>query len=138
MTIIELAREFGAKIQQTEEYAALDAAREANDKDEALQDMIAEFNTMGLAAEQEADKESPDDAVLDKLNVQLTSLYKNIMSNKNMSNFNGAKGIVDHEMEVSMEIISSAINGEDPATYEPQPHSHGCGGECGGCGSGCH
>ncbi|MCL2486311.1 MAG: YlbF family regulator [Oscillospiraceae bacterium] len=132
MKIIELAREFAAKIQQTEEYAALEAAREANDGDSVLQDMIARFNVLGAAMEREADKESPDEALMDRLNVELTALYEEVMSNKNMANFSETKSLIDEEMNMAMEIVSAAINGEDPAVYEP--HDHGeCGCGCGGC-----
>lgn len=134
MNIIDLAREFGKAIQGTEEYKKLDVARAANDSDPALQEMVAQFNTLGAAMEQEADKESPDEKLVDQLNASLTELYAKIMDNERMEAFNEAKEVIDEQMNAAFDIISAAINGEDPATYQPEEHDHdSCGGECGGC-----
>ena len=139
MTIVALAREFAAKIQETEEYRTLVSVREESDKDETLQSMVQQFNALGAAMEREAESADPDQEAIDKLNAQLMQMYGVIMENQHMAAFNKSKTDIDRQMNISMDIISAAINGENPATYEPQAHEHGCGGgDCGGCGGGCH
>ena len=44
MDIIAMARELGKAIQQDERYKRIDAAKKANDEDQALQDLIVKFN----------------------------------------------------------------------------------------------
>ena len=43
MDIIAMARELGKAIQQDERYKRIDAAKKANDEDQALQDLIVKF-----------------------------------------------------------------------------------------------
>ena len=92
MTIIEMAREMGKLIQESDEYKALMEARTASDNDEELQKQIGEFN------------------------------------------LNKAKDVVDHLMNHVTAILTAAVNGEDPATYDPDA---ACTGDCCSCG-GCH
>ena len=56
MTIIEKARELGVMIQQDERYIAYNVAREANDSDEELQQMINDFNLLRLNLNAEMSK----------------------------------------------------------------------------------
>ena len=46
MTIIEKVRELGVMIQQDERYINYNLAKDANDADEDLQEMINNFNLM--------------------------------------------------------------------------------------------
>ena len=62
MTVIDKARELGVMIQQDERYAAYYAAKDANDNDETLQNMINEFNMKRMQLNSEMSKEQRDDA----------------------------------------------------------------------------
>ena len=44
MTVIEMARELGKKIQQEESYILLNTAQKAVEDDDELQEKIAEYN----------------------------------------------------------------------------------------------
>ena len=48
MTIIEKTRELGVMIQQDERYIAYNLAKDANDADEELQEMINNFNLLRM------------------------------------------------------------------------------------------
>ena len=135
MTIIEMAREMGKLIQESDEYKALMDARTASDNDEELQKQIGEFNLVRMKMEIESSKPEPDQDKINQLNEQLMSIYTAVMESENMVAFNKAKDVVDHMMNHVTAILTAAVNGEDPATYDPEAAS--CGGACCSCG-GCH
>ena len=135
MTIIEMAREMGKLIQESDEYKALMEARTASDNDEELQKQIGEFNLVRMKMEIESSKPEPDQNKIGELNEKLMSIYTAVMESENMAAFNKAKDVVDHMMNHVTAILTAAVNGEDPATYDPEAAS--CGGDCCTCG-GCH
>ena len=134
MTIIEMAREMGKVIQQSDEYKALMEARTASDNDEELQKQIGEFNLVRMKMEIESGKPEPDQNKINELNEQLMSIYTQVMESENMVAFNKAKDVVDHLMNHVTAILTAAVNGEDPDTYDPDA---ACTGDCCYCG-GCH
>lgn len=134
MTVIEKAREMGKLIQETDEYKALMDARTASDNDEELQKQIGEFNLVRMKMEIESSKPEPDQDKVNALNEQLMSIYTSVMESENMVAFNKAKDVVDHLMNHVTAILTAAVNGEDPATYDPDA---ACTGDCCSCG-GCH
>ena len=129
MTVIEKAREMGKLIQETDEYKALMDARTASDNDEELQKQIGEFNLVRMKMEIESSKPEPDQNKVNELNEQLMSIYSAVMVA-----FNKAKDVVDHMMNHVTAILTAAVNGEDPDTYDPDA---ACTGDCCSCG-GCH
>ena len=135
MTIIEMAREMGKLIQESDEYKALMEARTASDNDEELQKQIGEFNLVRMKMEIESSKPEPDQDKVNELNEQLMSIYTAVMESENMVAFNKAKDVVDHLMNHVTAILTAAVNGEDPDTYDPDAVS--CTGGCCSCG-GCH
>lgn len=134
MTIIEMAREMGKLIQESDEYKALMEARTASDNDEELQKQIGEFNLVRMKMEIESSKPEPDQDKIGELNEQLMSIYTAVMESENMVAFNKAKDVVDHLMNHVTAILTAAVNGEDPDTYDPDA---ACTGDCCSCG-GCH
>lgn len=135
MTIIEMAREMGKVIQESEEYKALMAARTASDNDENLQKQIQQFNLVRMNLEMESSKEDADQEKVSSLNDDLMNIYTQVMENENMVSFNEAKDVIDSLMNTATAILAAAVNGEDPMTFDPEAHS--CGGSCSTCG-GCH
>ena len=91
MDTIDLFKKAAAALQTDPCYLALAAAREANDKDEALQDMIGEFNLARLDLNNEISKDERDDAKVAELNAQVNELYSKIMSTGSMAAYNEAK-----------------------------------------------
>ena len=61
MDIIKMARELGAAIQQDERYLNFKKAREANEADKPLNDLIGELNLIQMNYQQEAQKEEPSE-----------------------------------------------------------------------------
>lgn len=135
MTVIEMAREMGKVIQESEEYKNLMAAREASDNDESLQQQIQQFNLVRMNLEMESSKEDAEQEKISSLNEELMTLYTQIMDSDNMSKFNEAKEVIDTLMNNVTSILAAAVNGEDPMTFDPEAHH--CGGSCSTCG-GCH
>ena len=72
MEAIKAARELGKVIQADERFKEYHAAKEINDADEGLQELIGEFNLirqkLGLEASKRDGDESRDQAKIDELN----------------------------------------------------------------------
>ncbi len=135
--VIEKARELGVLIQKDERYAAYYTAKEANDKDEELQNMINEFNMKRMQLNAEVSKENKDEERLAELDDGIKSLYGTIMANENMKNYNKAKNAMDSLLNQINMIITYSANGEDPLTCSCEEVNISCGGNCSACG-GCH
>ena len=133
MDIIEMARALGKAIQQDERYIRLSVARDNNDNDEKLQEMIGKFNLKRVEVNQEAARPDKDQAKLDALNESIRALYKEIMDNPNMVEFNAAKEEIDSLMNFVNQILVLSVNGQDPDTVEQSS----CTGSCASC-AGCH
>lgn len=135
MDTINLFKKAAAALQTDPCYLALAAAREANDKDEALQDMIGEFNLARLDLNNEISKDERDDAKVAELNAKVNELYSKIMSTGSMAAYNEAKAEAEALISYIDAIINTAMNGGDPMSVQ-QPEA-GCSGSCSSC-SGCH
>ena len=132
--VIKLARELGAALQADARYEALMQARKVNDEDEALQNLIGEFNMIMLKAQQEAEKEDKDEAKMQKYNEQYVAAYQKIMANENMVAYQAAQSELEAVVNTVNGIIAMSLNGEDPMTCDPdaQNCTHDCS-TCGGC-----
>mgnify|MGYP002585894888 CR=1 FL=1 len=64
MDVIDLFKKAAAALQTDERYLALAAARKANDEDDALQDMIGEFNLARMDAEDDRRNRYADESEL--------------------------------------------------------------------------
>ena len=135
MDTIDLFKKAAAALQTDPCYLARAAARAANDKDEALQDMIGEFNLARLDLNNEISKDERDDAKVAELNAQVNELYSKIMSTGSMAAYNEAKAEAEALISYIDAIINTAMNGGDPMSVQ-QPEA-GCSGSCSSC-SGCH
>lgn len=133
MDIIEMTRALGKAIQQDERYIRLSLARDNNDNDEKLQEMIGKFSLKRVEVNQEAARPDKDQAKLDQLNESIRTLYKEIMENPNMVEFNAAKEEIDSLMNFVNQILVLSVNGQDPDTVEQSS----CTGSCATC-AGCH
>ena len=134
MDIIQMARDLGAAIQQSDVYAAFNLAKTAADSDQKLQDMIGEFNLKKLSLSSEVQKTEKDQEKLSALNEEVRTLYARIMAYPAMAAYNTTKGELDRTLNFIQQIIVYSANGEDPQTIQEET---ACGGDCSGC-SGCH
>ncbi|MBO5936187.1 MAG: YlbF family regulator [Clostridia bacterium] len=137
MSVIELTRQLGAAIQKDERYLAFAAAKEANEKDEALNALMGEIQMIQMNYQMEASKETPDSAKMQEFEAEFNAKYEAFMANENMQKYDEARAEVDSMMNYIMQILGLCVNGADPATCEPEQHDHSCDGACSSC-SGCH
>lgn len=137
MDIIKLTRELGAAIQQDERYLAFTKAREENEKDTELNELMGQIQMVQMNYQLEASKEEPDSAKMQAFEEEFNALYTKFMANGKMQAYDAARTEVDEMMNYIMQILSLCVNGADPATCEPEKHDHECGGSCSSC-SGCH
>lgn len=140
MTEVEqCVRALGKAMQADERYIAFTQAKEKNDADQNLQQMIQEFNLTNLNYQREMERssttENSEDGKLKELEEKLTTQYNTIMANENMIAFSQAKQQMDMMMQQLDAIITLCANGEDPETCHPDLSN--CTGDCGTCG-GCH
>ena len=139
MSVIELTRQLGAAIQKDERYLAFAAAKEANEKDEALNSLMGEIQMIQMNYQMEASKETPDSAKMQEFEAEFNAKYEAFMANENMQRYDEARAEVDSMMNYIMQILGLCVNGADPMTCEPEaPHEHNCDGSCCSDCSGCH
>ncbi len=133
-TVEQLTRTLAAALQLTPEYTAWVAARETNDADEALGEMMHRLELLRMQYSHEAAKgDHADEAAMDRYNEAFQALYNEVMENENMQAYQAAAGRMEALLQRVTGILAGAAQGEDPATYEPQAAGCGCGGDCGGC-----
>ena len=137
MDVVQMTRELGKAIQQDERYLNFTKAREANENDRELMDLVGQIQLIQLNFQQESAKENPDEDKLKAYNEEFEKIYAVFAANENMQAYESARKEIDEMMNYLMQILSLCVNGEDPETCEPHVHSHECGGECGSC-AGCH
>ncbi len=133
MNLIKQAREMGKMIQASEEYKRLQAAKEKNDNDTELQDLIGQFNLKRMELNNQLAKPDKDDEKLEKLNHEMRDLYQKVMTNQNMAEYEQAKNEMDMLMNQVNTILVMCVNGEDPDTCDPAPSCTGSCSTCGGC-----
>lgn len=134
MDIIKMARELGKAIQQDDKVIAYNLARQHNDSDEKLQELIGKFNLKRLELNNVLGKAERDTDRIAQLDKEIKEIYAEVMNNPNMIAYNTTKQEVDRMMNFVTQILTGSVNGEDPDSIEEQT---GCSGSCEGC-SGCH
>ncbi|MBE6848882.1 MAG: YlbF family regulator [Ruminococcus sp.] len=135
MDIIQMTRELGKAIQADDRYIAYNLAKQANDEDEQLQNLIGAFNLKRMELNMEMGKPDKDTEKVAELDALIKSLYKQIMENPKMMVFTAAKEGMDSLLAQVNHIITMSANGEDPETCGTGEIS--CSGNCSSC-SGCH
>ena len=134
MDIIQMTRELGKALQQDDRYIAYCLAKQANDADEKLQELIKNFSEKQAEISRELSEKGGDSDRIDTLNSELEECYRKIMSNKNMMVFNATKNAIDALVKNIGEIIVMCASGEDPDTCQPSTGCTGSCSTCGGCG----
>lgn len=137
MEIIKLTRELGKAIQADERYAKFVAARETNEKDDELNELIGKMQLIHMSYQHEASKEDANEQKLTAYEEEFMELREKIMNNQNMIDYEKARMDIDEMMNYIVAILTECIKGEDPETCEP-PQEHSCSGNCSSCGSDCH
>lgn len=133
MTVIEMARELGKKIQQEESYIALTNAQRAVEEDDELQEKIAEFNMKRYELTQEITKPERDDKKIEELDKVVHELYDVATNHEKMVAYNDAQDEFNEMYEYVLHIVQMSAAGDDPDTIE-RPEQGGCSGDCSSCG----
>ena len=131
MDIMEMTRELGKALQNDDRFIAYNLAKQANDNDKELQDLINSFTNMQNQLSEELRKDDKDGEALKELDRNIKATYNKIMSNKNMIVFSAAQKSLESLVQNINQIITMCANGEDPETCQP---STGCSGSCATCG----
>ncbi|MBR4049059.1 MAG: YlbF family regulator [Clostridia bacterium] len=137
MDIIKLTRELGKAIQQDERYLKFVAAREANEADTQLNDLVGKMQLIHMSYQHEASKEDANEQKLQAYEEEFMGIREKIIANPNMATYEAARMAIDEMMNHIVGILTECIKGEDPETCEP-PQEHSCSGNCSSCGSDCH
>ncbi|NCC06858.1 MAG: YlbF family regulator [Clostridia bacterium] len=133
---ITMFKEAAVQLQKEAEYLALTGTKEKNDADEALQQMIGDFNLARIDLNSELSKaEDKNQDRIAELNTKVNNLYNDIMANESMISYNESRTEMESVVNYINAIVNTAVNGGDPMTVE-EPSSS-CTGSCGSCG-GCH
>ena len=120
MDVIELTRQLGAAIQQDERYLKFAAAREANEKDPELLDLMGQIQLIQMNYQREAASEKPDSEKMSKYELEFNEVYGKFMENDKMKAYEEARNEIDSMMNYIMQILGLCVNGADPATCEPE------------------
>ena len=137
MDVIAKARELGALLQQDERYTAFIEAQKASEEDTELNELLARIQLIQMSFQHEAQKEDKNEQKLEAYDKEFGEIYTKIMANPHMAAYQAARAEIDNLMNYINGIFALCLQGEDPATCEPQQEKHECGGECSSCG-GCH
>ncbi|MBR1898680.1 MAG: YlbF family regulator [Oscillospiraceae bacterium] len=132
MNVLELARQLGHAIQQDERYIAYTLAKQANDEDEALQNLIQAFELKRMELQMALGKEEKDQEAIAQLNDVVKEIYQRIMQSPKMMVYNAAKQGYDQLQNEVNTIISMSLSGADPDQIDPE--TAGCTGSCSTCG----
>lgn len=134
MDIIEMARELGRAIQADDRYIAYCLAKQANDEDEQLQNLINAFNLKRVELQMEISKPDKNDDTIQELNNLIKDTYQKIMTNPKMMIYNNTKSAMDQLMSQINNIITMSANGINPDEINLESLCAGDCSTCGGCG----
>lgn len=136
MEIIKTTKDLGRLIQSSDEFKALQKAKEANDQDKELQEEIEAFNQKKLEVNQAMNAKEKDAQKLNNLNSELRALYENIMKSPSMIAYNNASQAMTSIMNQVNSILQMSLNGEDPDTFDPNAACGCSASDCSSC-AGC-
>ncbi len=131
--IIAMTRSLGAMLQQEKEFVEYMEARQKNDEDMDLQNLIADFNEVQDKVDGLMKSGEKDTAELEMLSNKMDQIYQAIMMNENMSNYNEKRVQFDKLMQFVNRILLVSMNGGDPYSVNEEDCTGNCA-SCGGCG----
>jgi len=138
--LIAKTRELGALIQQSDEFAAVQAAMAANAQDEELVGIMRTLQMAESGYAAEAQREDRSESKLQAYKEDFERLYSVAMKRPAMQNFQAAHKNLGELMNKLFGLLTLCADGEDPETCQvPEDLGHKCGGGCGdsgceGCG----
>jgi cell fate (sporulation/competence/biofilm development) regulator YlbF (YheA/YmcA/DUF963 family) len=127
MEIMELAAQLGQAIKADPRVAKMNEAKEAYDKDEALQALMFEYNMQQVALGEEYKKEAPDKSVIEAIENRLEEIVASVTSNPLFIALNAAEEEVNALMQEVNAEITFQITGQRPCSHD----CSSCGSDCG-------
>ena len=126
MDVMELAAQLGKAIKEHEVYKKFLEAKEAYDKNDAVNRKIMEYGVQQQALANEAGKEETDKVLMDQIQGRIDTLYDEIVKDESFLAVNAAQDVVNELMNQVNQTITYNITGEQPCTHDCST--------CGGCG----
>ena len=105
MDVIKLTRELGAAIQQDERYIAFTKAKEANENDKEINDLMGKIQLVQMNYQIEASKEEPDSEKMRAFEEEFNEAYTALMDNEKMQAYDEARAAIDEMMNYIMQIL---------------------------------
>ena len=127
MGIFELAAELGRTLKEDKRLVALEAARKAYENDEQVKGLMTEYEVQQRAMQNEAMKDTRDEAILNVIQDRIDALYEAIVATESYKALESAQNEVNALMEMVNTTITFNITGEQPSAC-----THDCS-TCGGC-----
>ena len=124
--ILTKARELGQAIVDSEEYKALKAAEEKQEKDEEAIALLVEYNDVRKALAEEINSGDVSDERMAEIRAKLEETYEKVMSHPTISEYYAAQQKFEGVVQQMNSILTYFMTGEI---------SGGCSGNCSGCSS---
>lgn len=124
--ILTKARELGQAIVDSEEFKALKAAEEAQEKDADAMELLLKYNTDRKALAEEISTGNVSEERMAEIREQLEESFEKVMSNPTIAAYSEAQQKFDAIVQQMNAILTYFITGEI---------SGGCSGNCSGCSS---
>lgn len=122
MDILEMARQLGQLIKDSDEMKRMDIAETAYDADEKLHTLIDEYN-----AQDSALQNAKDGAFTEAIQERMNSIYETVVANPVYAEYMEAQQEVQRLMHSVNDEINFVVTGH-----------RGCSHDCEECGGGCH
>lgn len=129
MDILEMAKELGKAIADSDLMAAVKKAEDVQNNDEKAQQLIGEYNLKRMQLAQRVQKEDVTQEELEVVQKELSDEFDKLMQYSVISDFITARKELDAVLEQVNNVISFYVTGKTP--------DGGCSGSCSSC-SGCH
>lgn len=124
--ILTKARELGQAIVDSEEFKALKAAEENQEKDVEAMELLQKYNADRRALAEEISAGNVSDERMAEIREQLEKSFEEVMSNPTVAAYSQAQQAFDAIVQQMNAILTYFITGEI---------SGGCSGNCSGCSS---
>ena len=128
MEILDMARQLGEAIRDSEIMARVKKAEEAQQSDAEAQKLIGEYNLTRMQLAQRAQKEDITKEEMEQIQQELSAEFEKLTKNPVIAEFLESRAALDAIVNQVNSILTHFITGEDP---------NGCTHNCSTCG-GCH
>jgi len=129
MSIIEKAKELGQMLAESNEFVKMRTAEQAQQDDTDAQMLLMGYNQKRQELMMQAQKEDITPEEMQAIRTEMESEFNKLNTNPNIVEY-------IESMQVFNELMQQ-VNASISYYITPQ-QEEGCGGECGGCGGGCH